>query len=171
MALSFLPLVATLQLQSNFKTKVKRENALKDASKVPELTNLSQLQEHASQASDSFVSTVVRTSPSLPGSPIDLNSLTSGQEIAENGTALVYAGMEWIGRFHSRLKPLKHPHLCRYIDLVQGEHGRFFLVSEHYPMASVEEVDDPRYFHKGSSSVTPLYDCVSGLSVNGFAKS
>lgn len=26
------------------------------------------------------------------------------------------------------LKTLRHPHLCRYLDIIRGKHGKFFFI-------------------------------------------
>jgi hypothetical protein len=33
-----------------------------------------------------------------------------------------------------RLKTLRHEHLCGYVDLLAGPHGRIFVVAEHPPL-------------------------------------
>ncbi|KAH3758315.1 TBCK protein kinase [Pelomyxa schiedti] len=38
-----------------------------------------------------------------------------------------------VGRFHSKIKTLRHPHLCEYVDVLRGKYNRMIIVSEHYP--------------------------------------
>eukprot|EP01122_Echinamoeba_exundans_P012881 TRINITY_DN550_c0_g5_i2.p1 TRINITY_DN550_c0_g5~~TRINITY_DN550_c0_g5_i2.p1 ORF type:complete len:946 (-),score=79.65 TRINITY_DN550_c0_g5_i2:24-2861(-) len=55
-----------------------------------------------------------------------------------------------IGRFQ-RLKSLKHPNLCAYIDILKGKHDRLFVVSEHYTCSLRRLID--RYQRDGRSGL------------------
>ena len=58
--------------------------------------------------------------------------------------ALISAGGQWMGRFHALLKPIQHEHLCSYVDLVQMDHERFFLVGEDWDRC-IRQTTDMRF--------------------------
>ncbi|KAG8179024.1 hypothetical protein JTE90_011971 [Oedothorax gibbosus] len=49
-----------------------------------------------------------------------------------NGLPLTPNSIRILGRFQ-KLKLLKHPHLCSYLDIQRGKHERVMIVCEHYP--------------------------------------
>jgi len=53
-------------------------------------------------------------------------SSQTGDECGSNGLPLTPNGIRILGQFQ-KLKTIKHPRLCKYIDLVRGKHGNCHL--------------------------------------------
>ncbi|KAK2151091.1 hypothetical protein LSH36_376g04007 [Paralvinella palmiformis] len=83
-------------------------------------------------------------------------SSQTGDECGSNGLPLTPNGIRILGQFQ-KLKTIKHPRLCKYIDLVRGKHERVIIVTEHYR----ENLEDRL---KSSNLVKLAYEALEGLA-------
>ncbi|XP_046853443.1 TBC domain-containing protein kinase-like protein isoform X2 [Xenia sp. Carnegie-2017] len=60
-----------------------------------------------------------------------LASVHPADTCGTNGLPLTLNSIVVYGKFQ-RLKTLRHPNLCEYLDIVRGRHERLVIISEHY---------------------------------------